>query len=185
MKKTFDGGSKIFVIIVIVLILGISAIMFGYGGDSVQEIKNETGQRANDMIEEHGADVVEKVVDSTKEKVGETLKEVGEKILEEESESGYYGNYGDDMSKYKNVVLFFTVPWCPSCTEAEKNIESEMADIPQNTAIVKVDFDTMEELKQRYAVNKQHTLVLVDEDGKEIKKWTGSETLSEIIDNIK
>jgi len=185
MKKTFRGGSKIFVTVAIVFILGTSAIMFGYGGDNVQEIKNETGQRASNMIEEHGASIVENVVDSTKEKVGETLKEVGEKILEEESEWGYYGNYGDDVNEYEKVVLFFTAAWCPSCTDAEKNIESERRDIPRDIAIIKVDFDAMEELKQQYVVSKQHTFVLVDVDGKEIKKWIGSKTLSEIIDNIK
>ncbi|XLQ19950.1 MAG: thioredoxin family protein [Candidatus Moraniibacteriota bacterium] len=185
MKKTYKGGSKIFVVLLIILIIGISAIMFGYGGNNVQEIKSEAGQKAGEIMEEHGDIVIEKVVDSGKEKVGEALKEVGEKILEENNAPGYYGNYGDDgVSEYENVVVFFTADWCPSCVEAEKNIESEKNDIPTDVAIVKVDFDD-DDLKQNYGVSKQHTFVLINEVGEENKKWVGSKTLAEIIDNIK
>lgn len=43
-----------------------------------------------------------------------------------------------------------------------------------------VDYDDSDDLKIRYGVTYQHTLVQVDENGKQLKKWSGSPTLEEL-----
>lgn len=186
MKKTQKGASKILLLLVIVVILIISAIVFGYGGQEAQNVKNDMQDRAQDVVDEKGGKVVEKVVESGREAAGKKLKETGEKLLEEKAKAGFYGNYNDiNQEDFERTILFFTAPWCPSCTEAESNIEAGQKEIPDNVAIVRVDFDNENELREKYHVEKQHTFVLVDKDGKEISRWNNSTTIEEIINNIK
>ena len=79
-----------------------------------------------------------------------------------------------------DVVLFFAADWCPTCQEATKNLEADPAAIPAGLAIVRVDYDNSDELKQKYGVTVQHTFVQVDPEGNEVAKWSGSVTADEI-----
>lgn len=87
---------------------------------------------------------------------------------------------GKDMYDNGQVVLFFHAPWCPTCKTTQENLEADPAAIPAGLTIVKVDYDTSDELKQRYGIATQHTFVQVDADGNELAKWTGSSTADEI-----
>jgi len=185
MKKTKKGGVKVWVLLSIVLVLVVvSAIMFGYSGNSMEEMQADIGQKAQDIVVEG---VVEKVVDDGRVMVGEKLKETGEKILgEEELADGFYGVYVDvDVNEFEKVVLFFTAPWCPSCIEAENDIEIYKKEIPAGVAIVRVDFDNNIELREKYNVTKQHTFVLIDKVGEAMLQWNGDKTFNEIMNNIK
>ena len=71
-----------------------------------------------------------------------------------------------------DVVLFFAADWCPTCQEATTNLEADPPPIPAGLAIVRVDYDNSDELKQKYGVTTQHTFVQVDPDGNEVAKWT-------------
>ena len=46
--------------------------------------------------------------------------------------------------------------------------------------MVKVDFDTVTDLRREYGVTQQHTFVQVGADGEELAKWTGSRSGAEI-----
>lgn len=91
-----------------------------------------------------------------------------------------YADYQADTEKYAmgDVVLFFNATWCPTCQEANGNLES--ASIPEGLTVVSVDYDTSTDLKQKYGITTQHTFVQVDPDGKELTKFTGSTTIDEI-----
>jgi len=68
-------------------------------------------------------------------------------------------------------VLFFHADRCPTCNEAEKNfLESG---IPEGLTILKVNFDTERELRQKYAILSQTSYVLIKPDGTMIKRWVG------------
>ena len=58
------------------------------------------------------------------------------------------------------ALIFFHAGWCPFCIAAEKD------------------------LKQKYGVTTQHTFVQVDQDGNEITKWVGGETLEDILSRL-
>jgi hypothetical protein len=47
-----------------------------------------------------------------------------------------------------------------------------------------VDYDNSDELKKKYGVTYQHTLVQVDKDGNLIKKWSGSPTLTSLVKEV-
>ena len=48
-----------------------------------------------------------------------------------------------------------------------------------------VDYDKSAELKKKYEVTYQHTLVEVSADGSLVKKWSGSPSLSALVSEIK
>ena len=83
-----------------------------------------------------------------------------------------------------DVVLFFHASWCPSCRSLNSDIEANAGSIPEGVSILKVDYDTGTELKKKYGVTTQHTLVQVDKDGNIIKKWSGGSKLSNLVSEI-
>lgn len=83
-----------------------------------------------------------------------------------------------------DVVIFFHASWCPSCRTLSANIDENTEKIPLGTTILKADYDTETELKKKYGVTTQHTLVQVDKDGNMIKKWSGGSKLENLLREI-
>lgn len=101
---------------------------------------------------------------------------------------GSYEEYSSEKlarAESGDVVLFFHASWCPSCKGLNSDIEANLNSIPEGVSILKVDYDKATELKKKYGVTYQHTLVQVDKDGNLIKKWSGSSSLSKLISEIK
>lgn len=103
----------------------------------------------------------------------------------EDASSGSYVEFAskDDLTDDTNVI-FFAASWCPSCRSLDNNISENIDSIPSNMSIFKADYDAEEELKREYGVTTQHTLVQVDMDGNLIKKWSGSFSLDDIIEEV-
>lgn len=78
------------------------------------------------------------------------------------------------------VVLFFNATWCSTCKKARSNLEADLSAIPDDIAIVLVDFDSETALRRQYGVTVQHTFVQIDAEGNELAKWSGSLTAQEI-----
>ncbi len=93
----------------------------------------------------------------------------------------------DKLARATNgsVILFFKADWCPTCRTLDADIKKHLSSIPPNTHILIVNYDTARELKQRYGVTYQHTLVHVDETGRLLSKWSGSPTLADILTHLK
>jgi thiol-disulfide isomerase/thioredoxin len=109
------------------------------------------------------------------------------KGAEPEIVAGRYVDWADfdaDRSAYadSDIVLFFHAPWCPSCQATEASIDAD--GVPDGLTLVKVDFDSQTELRQKYGVTYQHTYVLVDPDGTQLKKWSGSVTGADIASEV-
>lgn len=101
---------------------------------------------------------------------------------------GSYSTYSADklaMANNGKVVLFFKASWCPSCRALDADIKANVENIPDGVAILEVDYDSSSDLKKKYGVTMQHTLVQVDADGNLINKWSGGATLSTVAANIK
>ncbi len=82
------------------------------------------------------------------------------------------------------VVLFFHASWCTTCRALTEDIKAHLDAIPENVTILDVDYDNSSELKQKYKVTTQHTLVQVDAKGDQIKQWKGSMTLADFLTNL-
>lgn len=84
-----------------------------------------------------------------------------------------------------SVVLFFRASWCPTCRGLDSDIRAHLKDIPEHVTILDVNYDNSTDLKKKYGVTYQHTLVQVNADGSLIKKWSGSPTLASLVSEIK
>lgn len=78
----------------------------------------------------------------------------------------YYDGAIDETPGTK--ALFFHASWCPKCRALEADILANT--IPDDVTIFKVDFDTATDLRQRYGVTLQTTIVYVDDDGDALAK---------------
>lgn len=141
----------------------------------------------------------EMVVNTEKEMVAELPAETDSNVMPEKENTmmqqevavamaGSYEAYAPEKiakASSGDVVLFFHASWCPSCRGLNTSIEGSLGDIPAGVTILKTDYDTQTELKQKYGVTSQHTLVQVDQDGNMIKKWSGSPSLSRLLAEVK
>ncbi len=71
-------------------------------------------------------------------------------------------------------VLFFHASWCPQCRQIETDITAQ--GVPAGMTILKVNYDTETDLKQKYSVTLQTTIVEVDDNGDQIKKFVAYDT---------
>jgi thiol-disulfide isomerase/thioredoxin len=94
-----------------------------------------------------------------------------------------YQNSGDAYTD-TNVVLFFNASWCSTCKKARDNFESSLDQFPPDLTIVVVDFDENVDLKKQYGVTVQHTFVQINDQGEELKKWSGSVSVDEVNDQV-
>ena len=96
-----------------------------------------------------------------------------------------YVKYDESLLTSGTNIIFFHATWCPSCRALEKDLTNNITDIPSDITILKADYDTETDLKLKYGVNRQHTLVVVDADGNEVKKLTGlTNTLDQVLNQI-
>lgn len=121
------------------------------------------------------------------------MKDTASKMMnEKESEmpaqaAGSYQAYNQSLlskAETGDVVLFFHASWCPSCRSLNTSIESNLSSIPANVTILKTDYDKETDLKKKYGITYQHTMVQVDKDGNLIKKWSGSPNLASLLSQI-
>jgi len=182
--------------IVAIIILAIGAGIYSSNSSSKEKLAN------SEMMHKKDALVTQQKEDFmvNQEKITSTLvqKENNATIKNDESASmpkadtvmkvGSYEVYSFEKiarAAEGDVVLFFHASWCPSCRALNADIEKNISSIPGGLSILKVDYDKETELKNKYGVTTQHTLVQVNKDGNLIKKWSGSSKLENIISEMK
>lgn len=79
---------------------------------------------------------------------------------------GAYVDYSADAlaSAQGDRILFFHADWCPTCRTLEADIESQ--GVPDGITVLKVDYDSNQELRQKYGVTVQTTVVALDDQEK-------------------
>ncbi len=96
--------------------------------------------------------------------------------------SGIYTNYSMSQLTDNTNIIFFAARWCPSCQTLDNDILKNIKNIPPSLTILKVDYDLEQDLRIKYGVTIQHTLVQVDKEGNELNKWNGLYNLSTLED---
>lgn len=97
----------------------------------------------------------------------------------------HYVNYSKESlarsQAHGRVVLYFYAPWCSTCSILDDELKKQGSQLPPDVTILKVNYDTERELKKKYNVVMQHTLVQIDKDGNKVTRWIGGgiETIKE------
>ena len=186
----------IFILTAVAVIFGLIAT-FGSSNDVEPVTQNaaDTGESAS-PLENLAQNIAENQTESVSQAVSERNGMIEAQMDESEgaaanpapSTAGTFEAYSPDKLALANdgtVVLFFHANWCPSCRGLENDINAKLGQIPANTHILKLDYDTETELKKQYGVIRQHTLVVVDADGTELKKLTGlTNTLDQVVNQL-
>jgi len=138
------------------------------------------------MMEKDGDTMMEKD-DEVMEKDGDAMMEKDEsvegEVMESVELSWIYADYDASLvGKNDSTVLAFFAAWCPSCVSADASISG--AEVPDGLSILKVDYDSATDLRQKYGVTSQHTFVQVDADGNLIKKWAGWQTVEDVVERV-
>lgn len=91
-------------------------------------------------------------------------------------------NFKKALLWWDQVLLLFKANWCSSCKVLEDEIQEQW--IPRWILIMYVDFDKEFELRKKYKVNNQHTVVYVDQQWNEINRdlwWDYNAILSKTL----
>jgi len=88
--------------------------------------------------------------------------------------------------KGTSVLFFAATTWCQTCSVLEEEIIERESEIPGDVTILKVDYDNDRAMNQKWNVTSQHTLIILDQGGKEVKRWLGGgfDTLLEQLETI-
>lgn len=70
------------------------------------------------------------------------------------------------IENWKIPALYFKANWCLNCKLLEEELKEK--GFPDWIDIYEVDFDEAQDLRKKYLVNNQHTLVILDKEKKEI-----------------
>ena len=139
------------------------------GGDAVAP--NEDAMMMDDsMMKEDGAMMEEGKSDGAMMEGDVMMKSAGS-----------YEAYSPEklaMANSGDVVLFFHASWCPTCRALDANLNANP--IPGGLTVLKVDYDAETELKKKYGVRTQHTMVQVDANGNMITSWLGANSVADI-----
>ncbi|QQG43193.1 MAG: hypothetical protein HYW45_03255 [Candidatus Daviesbacteria bacterium] len=81
------------------------------------------------------------------------------------------------------VLFFAATVWCQTCQALEKEIQERGDSLPPDVTILKVDYDHDGTMNTKFGVTSQHTLIVLDENGKEKKRWIGG-NLDALIQNL-
>jgi thiol-disulfide isomerase/thioredoxin len=179
-------------------IVGIAVLLIGAGVWAAEMKKNSQKSERGEMVEEYNMEEKEAdkrvldggdmMRDNTNSDMRGAMNKNGAMQGAMNEKAGTYEAYAPEkiaMAATGKVVLFFRAGWCPTCRAVNADIISNANNIPPNTTILDVNYDTSAALKKKYGVTMQHTFVEVDAQGALIKKWTGSPTLAALVSEIK
>jgi hypothetical protein len=80
-------------------------------------------------------------------------------------------------------VLFFFDPDCAECLAVDESLTME--GVPEGLTVIKVDFDTYTDAREKYGVESTMTFVQIDDQEHEVDQWTGSANADEILTRVR
>ena len=197
MKKTHKGSVMPWIIGGLVIVIGIIIFVVIQNNEQkkkeavVKEVVSVVADKVSDKVSEkaigvkeearqRGETVVDQVVDDGEQKIDEIVENVEDNLPV--GNAGTYEEYdAAKVAANDGALLFFHASWCPSCRALDKAITEDQDSIPGGLVILKLDYDEETELKKKYGVVGQHTLVQVDKDGNKITMWRGANSLDEVV----
>jgi thiol-disulfide isomerase/thioredoxin len=170
-------------LIIVVVVLGLAVIGGGVIYANNQNEKKEQEKMAMEKKSEAEA-MMKKDESVAMEKENDAM--VKDEAMEKHGSYITLADYNANISKYTDSekVYFFHASWCSICQGIDKEINTDMSKIPAGVTIIKTDFDSSTDLRQKYGVTTQYTFVQVDSNGNEIAQWSAT-NLDKAIEGIK
>lgn len=82
-------------------------------------------------------------------------------------------------AKGQPVALHFHADWCPTCRAQDKSLQALKEEKGLDLAVLTVNFDTEKELKKRFAVRSQSTMIVL-KGAKEVARLSGETSADSI-----
>lgn len=166
----------VFLIVLLVGAIGAGVLLLNSSEDTNEDTQNNISVDQNDDVQDEDTVATDKNDDQQERDTSN--------MESSHSSPGSYINYSETSLTDDTNIIFFHASWCPTCKNLDRNLNNSAVDIPEGVTILKADYDEEDELKKKYGVTYQHTLVQVDKDGNEINQWSGSFSLEDILENI-
>ena len=74
----------------------------------------------------------------------------------------------DTFKGNKPYAFFFHASWCPTCVATDKLIKENLATLPKDTNVFKIDYDSNQDLRKEFSVLRQDTFVFFDKQGEPV-----------------
>lgn len=144
--------------------------------------KDEAMMKDDKMMQTWNTETMEKdgmMKDETMMKDDKTIMQKSPAMYQDYSESAVAAA----LKEGKKVALFFHAPRCPSCRSLNKELTADIATLPANTVVFKTDYDSSSDLKKKYGVTSQHTIVTIDANMNKLalKKWWDAQDVAAML----
>jgi len=173
--------------ILVVAIFIIGGVVYAFSQQGKQEYFD------NDAIMEKGDASMDDVVKDTMMEKDDKGTQEDDMLKEDDMTDeavmmkGSYETYSPEKlarAEKGKVVIFFKATWCPTCRALDSDIKKNLTNIPDGVSILELNYDTETELRKKYGVTVQHTLVQVNAGGDQITKWSGGNTLASVLTRL-
>ena len=178
--------NKTILIVGALLVLGVGGFVAYSSNMEMTEMKKMEAEKTAMAMKEKEAMAMKEKEAAMASGTDAMMKKDGEVMMKKEESmkgdvmikksAGLYTAYSPDklaLAKTSKVVIFFHAAWCPTCRALDAEITSK--GVKEGFTILKVDYDNSKELKAKYGVTTQHTLVQVDASGSNLSKWSGGD----------
>ena len=89
-------------------------------------------------------------------------------------------NFSSSRKLGRSVLFFAATSWCNTCSDLDKELKKKSNLLPPDVTVLKVDYDNEAQMKNKYNIMTQHTIVVLDMGGNELIRWVGGD-LGEMI----
>lgn len=161
-------------IAIIALVIGV--VILGGGAYLLTQNQGTSTNQNNQPTSEVTQTTPDEMADTPTQPNPDTNQDDSQAPTEEAGANGQYLTYSPanfQATSDQRRVLFFHASWCPTCKVANEELTENADQLPEDVVVLKTDYDTQTELKQKYGVTYQHTFVQVDENGEAVAKWNG------------
>ena len=170
--------STIIISVLAVVLVG-GMVAFSFSGNDDDQNQNDTATSSSES-----SSTSSNIANNSSSSITNSANSSNSTDIASNSAGTYETYSANKLEAGKTNVLFFAASWCPSCQSLDKELKSTSNDIPEDLNILQVDYDDNRDLRSKYEVRIQHTLVQVDQNGEKINSWTGSRDLEDILSEI-
>ena len=175
------------------VIVGVIVGLLLVGGGALAYVNDQNGKKDQEKMamQKKADDAAMQKKEQDAAMAKDKLAQQGDTIAKDETmaKQGSYvtlADYNKEPSKYADTkkVYFFHASWCSICQGIDKEIKADMSKIPAGVTLIKADFDSSRDLRQKYGVTVQYTFVQFDNDGNETAQWSAT-SLADVLAGIK